>query len=134
MEEMLLDNGDNTITDKGTGLQWIQDHTIIPEFAKEATPTAIVEAIAGLNRQRYAGCENWRLPTRKELLSIVDITRFAPAINPIFKNIRSDIWYLTSDPVVVFPLLVWCVVFLRGDVNRGAVDELFFALPVRSIK
>jgi hypothetical protein len=29
------DNGDNTVTDSKTGLQWVKDHAAVPGFAKE---------------------------------------------------------------------------------------------------
>lgn len=46
---------------------------------------------------KYAGYDNWRLPSPHELLSIVDRTRREPSINQAFKYTNSaQYWYWTS--------------------------------------
>ncbi len=78
-----MDNGDSTVIDKATGLQWMK-----------------ADSVTGMNWQAaLAYCENltlaehtdWRLPDAKELQSIVDYSR-APesdstaAIDPVFNS------------------------------------------------
>ena len=49
----------------------------------------------------FANHSDWRLPTVKELLTIVDRSRSLPAIDPIFGPTQSD--YYWSDDTVLEP-------------------------------
>lgn len=69
------------------------------------------KACAELN---LAGWTDWRLPTRKELLSLVDDTRHSPAIDTAFFNCESS-WYWTSTPAAYSPgVYAWFVGFGNG--------------------
>ena len=67
------DNGDGTVTDTSTGLTWQQ--TSASNHMKWEQALAYCE---GLN---LGGYTDWRLPTKKELESLVDYSRYNPAIN-----------------------------------------------------
>ena len=58
------DNGDGTITDKATGLMWMQDDS--------GNGMTWEEALKFAESKEFAGCSDWRLPNIKELQSIVD--------------------------------------------------------------
>jgi len=61
--------------------------------------------------------EGWRLPTRQELESILDLSRHDPAIDTsIFPDTKSD-WYWSSTPTAWNPSAVWIVYFYYGLVN-----------------
>ena len=75
------DNGNGTISDKATGLMWMQNDN--------AQAISWENALSYAENVESAGYSDWRLPTAKELQSIVDYTRSpkatnSPAINPIF--------------------------------------------------
>ncbi len=78
------DNGDQTITDKATGLMWSK--------ADSGSGLNWQEALAYIqtkNDQNYLGHNDWRLPNAKELHSILDYTRSpdttgSAAIDPVF--------------------------------------------------
>lgn len=86
----LVANGDGTIMDRATGLVWMRDDSI----ALQAGPRGDgrlnwEEALAWAEGLSFAGHSDWRLPTAKELQSIVDYTRApavagTPAIDPLF--------------------------------------------------
>jgi len=59
------DNGDGTITDLNTGLMWQKT----PELNNQST---YVEAVAGAGVLDLAGYSDWRLPSLKELYSLMD--------------------------------------------------------------
>ncbi|MBK1647657.1 DUF1566 domain-containing protein [Rhabdochromatium marinum] len=61
-EPRYLDNGDGTVTDLITGLMWSQNPGAKKTFA---------EAIAGAATFNLAGYDDWRLPTIKELYSLI---------------------------------------------------------------
>lgn len=52
--------------------------------------------ISALNANSYCGYTNWRLPTRMELVSIIDYGRHQPSINPAFTNTQSGRYWSSS--------------------------------------
>lgn len=79
-----------------------------------------------------AGWTDWRLPTRKELLSLVDDTRYSPAIDTAYFDCRSS-WYWTSTPAAFSPGdYAWCVFFYDGDSYWGNQDSDYYVRAVRS--
>jgi len=120
----------NTVVDVKNKLEWIQDHCAVKGFDKELNDVETAAAITELNRIKYAGHADWREPSRPELLTIVDLERHNPAINPIFKNVKSS-WYRTSTPVAGSSSLVWCVGFYYGNVG---VNYLAFRYYVRAVR
>ena len=59
------DNGDGTITDLNTGLMWMQDFT---------SDISLADAITAAAAHEHAGYDDWRLPTLKELYSLILFT------------------------------------------------------------
>ncbi|MCK9387970.1 MAG: DUF1566 domain-containing protein [Sulfuritalea sp.] len=57
---------DMTVKDKHTGLIWMRNANIGKQDKDGAT-----ELLKRLNREKYAGYEDWRLPTVEELESLV---------------------------------------------------------------
>ncbi|MBU2938519.1 DUF1566 domain-containing protein [Lacinutrix sp. C3R15] len=74
-----IDNGNNTITDKATGLMW----------SKTDSKTGMhwEEALAYAEDSEFAGYTDWRLPNVKELQSIVDYSGIFPAIDTTYFDI-----------------------------------------------
>jgi hypothetical protein len=60
------------------------------------------------------GGTGWRLPTMKELQTIVDDSRSGPSIDPTaFPASPSGVFW-SSSPVAGMPSSAWCVVFSSG--------------------
>ena len=79
-----LANGDDTITDRATGLMWAQLDSISSYNWEEA-----LNWIEQQNAANHLGFNDWRLPNAKELQSLVDYTRSpdtssSAAIDPLF--------------------------------------------------
>ncbi len=55
--------------------------------------------IQALNNANYCGYSDWRIPTRSELISIIDYRRFNPAINPIFSNTQNSNYWANSPNI-----------------------------------
>ena len=64
------DNGDGTVTDKITGLMWQQD---------PGDKMSYSEAVAGADGFELAGYDDWRLPTIKELYSLIQFSGQDPS-------------------------------------------------------
>jgi hypothetical protein len=56
------DNGDGTITDNNTGLMWIKER---------GSKMSWNDAVAGANSNNTGGYNDWRMPTIKELYSLI---------------------------------------------------------------
>lgn len=98
-----IDNGDGTVTDKITNLQWKR----CSEGRTWADGTCSGNA-SGYTWQQglqlaeitdYAGHSDWRVPNVKELASILELACYAPAIDlNIFPGVsETEVWW-TSTP------------------------------------
>jgi hypothetical protein len=80
-KNVFKDNGDETVTDRATGLTWMK--------ADSGKGMNWADALAYARNLELAGHSDWRLPNTKELQSIVDYTRSpdktgSAAIDPVF--------------------------------------------------
>ncbi|MEO8466276.1 MAG: DUF1566 domain-containing protein [Gammaproteobacteria bacterium] len=112
-----------TVTPCGSNLIWtranVSDKRLTWAQADEACKAC-----------RIGGHEDWRLPTRAELLTLVDDTRFDPAIDPIF-HCKPN-WYWASTPYAPSPgVCAWFVSFLSGGAFYGFRSNDGFVRAVR---
>jgi hypothetical protein len=131
-----VDNGDGTITDKATGLMW----------EKVGSPTArsLKRAkfyVKKLNKGRFAGYSDWRLPTIEELASLVQQKEINGLhANPVFHKKQTICWSSDEGPLYVglqsgVPQF-WHLNFREGTIGlttlplSGGVDALYYT-PLR---
>jgi hypothetical protein len=116
------DNGDGTVTDSTTGLMW----------EKTGTPTAMTQPAAVTYCATMAttgGHSDWRLPSKIELLSIVDYGRYGPSVNAIFTGTLLNYW--SSTLAAGSTSLAWGVSFSIGDPNNTGMTNPYFVRCVR---
>ena len=90
-QNMLVDNGDGTISDLATGLMWMKYDS--GSFRAGPNYNGLMnweDALKYCESLHYAGYSDWRLPDIKELQSIVDYSRSpdttdSAAIDPMFR-------------------------------------------------
>jgi hypothetical protein len=83
------DNLDGTVTDNATGLMWQQED--------DNQDRNWESALAYCEDRDLGGHVDWRLPDVKELRSIVDNTRYNPAIDPgVFPGTNPDSYWPSS--------------------------------------
>lgn len=73
----------------------------------------------------------WRLPTVKELASIVDRDRFEPALDPAFPLPYREFYFWTSTPYVGVAGHAWFVEFGEGTINGSPRQLAFYIRLVR---
>ncbi len=108
-----IDNGDGTVTDTSTGLMWQQ------QTAGKMTWEAAISYCEGLS---LGGYNDWRLPNRNELQSLMDYTRLDPAIDttafPVPSTMSCDVvGYWSSTTNAISTDNAWSVGFKYGDVH-----------------
>jgi len=118
----LTDNGNGTVTDSGTLLMWQQGES------STMTWEAALTYCEGLS---LAGATDWRLPNHKELLSLVDFTRYSPSINTTFFPGTVSSYYWSSTTVAYNALNAWMVNFYYGDSNIFGKSYSYYVRCVR---
>jgi hypothetical protein len=152
-----VDNGDGTVTDHQTGLQWEKKvagsgclHCVNDAYTWSSTGTApdgtaftgflntlnggatgVGNCITNTGSAPMGGFANrcdWRLPTIVELQTIVNCS-FIPCFNPIFgpPGIHTIYWSSTSDGGID----AWGLRFSDGMLFNGLTSDLFVVRAVR---
>lgn len=120
-DERFIDCGDGTIKDTKTGLMWVK------EGSKDEMKWD--DANNYCKGSELGGYSDWRLPTRLELESILDLEKYDPAINPIFKCESAGYW--TSTIYASSAALAWVVNFYYGSVSYSNRYYAYYVRPVR---
>ncbi len=79
--------------------------------------------VRAVNALGLCGVSDWRVPTRKELLSIVDNSRFEPSIDPAFFPNTEPGHYWSSTPYADQAGSAWHVYFHYGEVYPGSKSQ-----------
>ena len=135
-----LDN--ETVRDNVTGLEWVKDGNLIasrdPDFDQDETAgdgqvtlQHAHEYIALLNNEQYLDHSDWRLPTAKELSTLVDAGTWFPAIDTAFfpDTILANYW--SSTLRCYRTRHAWRVCFYYGDVGYYDQDHYCYVRAVR---
>ncbi len=118
---MLVDNKDGTITDTSTNLMWKQE----PEIGKYSW------IVACKITSDYAGFNDWRMPTVKELQGIVDYGRVNPAIDTSYFPNTSSSYFWSGSPFANYSSYAWYVHFFSGYADY---DDRGYGLQVRLVR
>ncbi len=126
-----IDNGDQTQTDKLTGLIW----------SKNANPAAgtktwqqALDYIKSLNSQNYLGHNDWRLPNINELESLGNKgqTNTSTWLNGLgFLNIQSN-FYWSSSSYSAGTSFAWLVSMFNGSEGIYTKSDFSYVWPVRA--
>ncbi len=114
-------NADGSFKDKQLPLIWAKEN-----LPTKMTPEVAIEACKKLGT-------GWRPATDKEWDSIIDRSRYNPAIIPEAEilGLKTDDWYVTSTPYAGDPGSAWCVNLKLGSVGCCYKDGSSYVRPVR---
>jgi hypothetical protein len=110
--ERYKDNGDQTVTDKKTGLIWQK---------AEVVDVSLEQAKQSVGELSVGGYNDWRMPTILELLSIVDTSLNKPPFSDMLGSSESEyFWSSESTPGVTDR--AW-VLNAGGGIGNKPIDE-----------
>jgi RNA polymerase sigma factor (sigma-70 family) len=114
---------DGQVTDPATGLTWQQGIS-----ATEMTAAAAASYCAGLDLGGYS----WRLPSVKELASLVDEDTVSPAIDvAAFPGVPPDVWFWSSTVSAPSPPQQWGLNYNDGFSYFRSTSDTGYARCVR---
>ena len=103
------------VADKDTGLLWQDDHAVKTNMFTFAAAQKYCQTL------HLDGYKTWRLPTIEELTTISNKKKYDPAIDDVFKNTASDLYWSSSE---VSSKYTWNIDFEgAGTVNRKKTSK-----------
>ena len=125
--EMQNINGNLVVIDYTTGLMWQRSGS--PKYLDYYSSKEWIEE---LNSKRFAGYNDWRLPTLEEGMSLLEPKMKIGKlyIDNVFD--RNQGWIWTCD-LGKYKYEAWIVVFFRGYCDRCSFQRLRYVRAVRSL-
>ena len=134
-----LDNSGNLLSDFAESWSLVRDNDTKLIWEVKTDDTSIHDKnniynwhesqevfIPVLNAEKFGGFNNWRLPTREELISITDVKIYNPTIDTAYFPNTIPLRYWTSTIVVYNTTLAWSISFYGGNVgNRNKLDTYY---------
>lgn len=119
----------DVVLDSLTGLVWTVDANLA---GFSHTWQEALDFIKNMNRDTAFGCDDWRLPNRRELRSLMSHQTRKPALpegHP-FRNVFSG-WYWTSTTAAINPAYAWYVHMEGARMFYGGKKQHYLLWPVR---
>jgi Protein of unknown function (DUF1566) len=133
------DNGDGTVLDLLTGLEWQQrtGDWISDNAINDRDLVVIADANTYVKNLKLGGKIGWRLPTIRELQSTVDNSRSNPAIDPVFTDTPSNpskggIYYWSSTFLNEEASYYYTLAYQLGDLGSQNASSQAFVRAVRN--
>jgi uncharacterized caspase-like protein len=121
-ENLFVDNNNGTVTDRSTGLMWQKSGSSSSLNNRDAKGY-----INQLNKERFAGHSDWRMPTIEELASLINKDkRNGVHIDPLFGYKQIRCWTVDkcdSKYDTFFPGS-WIVNFTNGTIGQAIYEDL----------
>ena len=117
-----------TVSDTATGLRWSRNAN---PFDFPYTWREAFDLIDAMNRSQAHGSDDWRLPSRREVFSIISHQNINPALpeNHPFGNVFHG-YYWTATPCARLPDQAWYVHLGGARVYRGMQAGAYLVWPV----
>ncbi len=120
------DHGNGTVTDKLTGLMWTKNANIDGQKTWD-------DAIDWCNSLTHGGRDDWRLPNRRELFSLLDRGEYSPGLPDGHPFINVQNWYWSSSTYAGDTDIVWYVGIDYGDSWFADKTNTIYTWAVRGV-
>ncbi|MEY4588803.1 MAG: hypothetical protein RL497_879 [Pseudomonadota bacterium] len=130
-----------TLVDLTTGLMWQRcalgfewkNNTCVPQDGVPSLFTWEQAIVQAAKSKSFVGFNDWRLPNKNELGSLVDYACFQPSIDAsLFPETRSE-GYWSNSPNSFTESRAWAINFAYGDHMSSIRADLLNARLVREI-
>ena len=120
---------DRVVFDHLTGFTWPRDANL---GESPMTWQETFAFIAGMNRRKWSGFDDWRLPNRRELRSLMSYQTKKPSLpmDHPFTNIFLG-WHWTSTTAAIHPAYAWRLHLEGARMFYGRKDQYYLLWPVR---
>jgi hypothetical protein len=124
--------GQQVVVDIATGFMWkrCSEGRSGVSCTGAATTHTWTQALTLANAATYAGFNDWRLPNREELRSLVETGCYSPSINAVAFPSTVAFFYWTSTTFRIADG-AWFVGFASGDVDFGSKLDVSHVRLVR---
>ncbi|MBL0231363.1 MAG: DUF1566 domain-containing protein [Moraxellaceae bacterium] len=90
--------------------------------------------IKQVNTQKLCGYQDWRLPNKEELDSIINYGVFSPAIDTQYFANTQNSYYWTADSVANGTISAWAINFREGSESASSYKgSMYYARLVRTV-
>jgi hypothetical protein len=118
-----VDNGDETITDRATGLMWQKGGSLKELYYWDAN-----KYVSRLNEGNFSGYVDWRIPTLEELCSLLEqvVNERGLHISSLFKRKQAKCWStdLSGGHILSEPCgLHFIIHFTKGEIDDAAIQS-----------
>jgi hypothetical protein len=129
MSRFLSEN--ETVIDNHTGLMWTQNASLFyfPMSWDEA-----LNAVQEINKLGFCGYQNWKIPNRKELFSLISYKTINPSL-PLghpFTDLFAG-YYWSSSTCTRLPNQAWYIHLGGARVFKGMKYGSYMVWPVRTV-
>ena len=115
------------VKDKRTGLVWQDD------LAVQSVKKTFKDAKSYCRTLSLGNRHNWRLPRRDELISIIDYSKYNPAIVDGFKYVPDGVYWSSSE-YINYDSYIWAAGFYYGQIIPINKLEVLNVRCVRDIQ
>jgi hypothetical protein len=125
-----IDNRDDTVTDRVTGLMWMKS---VMRCCSRADVQQYMSSLTRMNNGRgFRGYTDWRVPTAEELASLLEYNRLNQTayMGALFDAKKGA--YFSAD-IILGLNMPWIVFFEDGYIGTGGNGACFYLRPVRSV-
>jgi hypothetical protein len=136
--QRFVDNGDGTVTDTETDLMWLKDVSCIDPVDWQSA----LDGVKSLNKDPGAlnckgltatGYNDWSLPNRNELRSLISYSVDLPALATDFPTDSIEPYYWTSTSVGSHPEMAYDVYMGTGALSISSKSAKRHIWPVRPV-
>ena len=103
------------VSDTTTNLEWQDEYSDNNNSIKETTWQSAIDYCEALTLD---GRSDWRLPNARELISLIDFTRYNPSLNEVFQNTNSK-GYWSSTSISGINDATWIAAFYNESTLDG---------------
>ena len=138
MDSSFTLNDDGTATDNTTGLMWMRC-SLGQEWNGETCNLKAVtftwaDGLRAAHGYKFAGHNDWRLPNKNELGSILEGRCYFPAINNSVFPATPTAYYWSSSPYAGLANAAWSIDFSFGTINASVKTGAFHIRLVRDVE